>query len=404
MFTRTSGGSKAIKYNLSWVGNDGTFSAPATQVSLGLNKPVTLTITVTPATAGVHSAILNLDDPNTVGLDYQMMATVVAAEQFNVGNNFTVVSSGSADPADKATFFFYVPANTPAYKIDLAVTAGRARLWNFHPYGVPFPNSTAGVTGYCTAPCTVSHVVANPAAGVWEASAEVSRASTATPTTFNLSASILGVVIDPTSWTIDPAAVGTPYSQAFTFTNNYGAFTGGAVGTGLSSAFSARPSISAGGAQQQYLITVPANTTLISARIGNSSDPSADLDLYLFDCHTGTSCVQKASSTSATATEAVSVIDPAAGTWVVLVDPYSVPAGTTAYDYLDAFANATLFGSIGISDPVAVHGNGTSWSATANVTALAAPVAGRFLQGFVQVKSGSVVLGSAEVDLKNFTP
>ena len=57
-----------------------------------------------------------------------------------------------------------------------------------------------------------------------------------------------------------------------------------------------------------------------------------------------------------------------------------------------------------ITDPPAAHANGASWSATASATALAAPASGRFLQGFVQVKSGTVVLGSAEVDLKNVTP
>jgi hypothetical protein len=397
-FTRTSGGSKAIKYNLSLVGNDGTFSTGSNNVTLALNKGANLTVNVAPATSGVHSAVLNLDDPSTVGVDYQVMLTVVAAAQFNAGNNFTVVNAGSADRADKATFFFYVPANTPAYKIDLQVTSGRARLWNFHPYGVPFPNSTTGVTAYCTAPCTVSHTVSNPLAGVWEASVEVSRASTAQPTTFSQTASILGVDIDPTSWTVSPFTVGTVYNQSFSFTNRFGAFTGGAVGTGLSSAFSARPSISAGGAQQVYLVDVPANSTSILARIGNSSDQAADLDLYLYDCHANP-CVLRGSGTTATANEAVSFANPAAGQWKIVVDPYSVPAGTAAYDYFDAFANAGLFGSITVTDAPALHANNSTWTAPASVTALAMPAAGRFLQGFVQVKSGTTLLGQAEVRL-----
>ena len=32
--------------------------------------------------AGVHSAVLNLDDPKTAGVEYQTMNTVVAAEEF----------------------------------------------------------------------------------------------------------------------------------------------------------------------------------------------------------------------------------------------------------------------------------------------------------------------------------
>jgi hypothetical protein len=193
-----------------------------------------------------------------------------------------------------------------------------------------------------------------------------------------------------------------PYNQAFTFTNRFGGFTGGASGTNLGSAFTTSATIAAGAQPQTYEIIVPSSSTAISVRIGNASDTGADLDLYLFDCHTGT-CVQRAAGTSATAEEAVSVANPAAGRWVALIDPFAVPAGSTTYKYFDVFANAT-FGSVSITDPAAPHANGTTWSASASVTANAAPAAGRFLQGFVEVKSGSTVLGSAEVDLKNVAP
>src|SRR5439155_25343643 len=146
-FKRTTGGSQAVTYNLTWVGNDGTFGS-AGSISLPLNKSVGLSVNINVATVGVHSAILNVDDPSTTGIDYQVMNTVVAADQFNAGNNFSVIRTGQADRADKATFFFYVPANTPALKVDLHLTSGRARLWRFHPYGVPFPNSTSGVTAF----------------------------------------------------------------------------------------------------------------------------------------------------------------------------------------------------------------------------------------------------------------
>jgi hypothetical protein len=223
-----------------------------------------------------------------------------------------------------------------------------------------------------------------------------------TPATFTVTGTVLGVDVTPSSWVVDPATVGTTYSQAFSFTNRFGAFTGGAVGTPLASAFAARPTIPAGGPQQTYDINVPAGSTSITAKIGNASDAAADLDLYLYDCHTG-SCVLKSSSTSGSAEEFVSSANPAAGAWKVLVDPFAVPSGSTAYDYLDTVANPA-FGSVSITDPAALHANGATWSATASVTPNAAPDTGRFLQGFVQVKSGSSVLGSAEVDLKNVTP
>jgi len=173
------------------------------------------------------------------------------------------------------------------------------------------------------------------------------------------------------------------------------------VGTALGSAVKTTASITVAGGQQQYGINVPAGSTSLSVRIGNASDNGADLDLYLFNCTAG--CVLAASSTGATAEEFVSVPNPTAGLWVSLVDPYAIPAGTTTYDYSDVIANPA-YGAVTITDPPALHGYGATWSVTASVTANAAPSAGRFLQGFVQVKSGTSVLGSAEVDLKNVAP
>lgn len=391
-FTRTSGVNNAITYNLSWVGNDGTFSS-AGSISLLRGTPVNLPVQIHAATAGIHSALLRLNDPSTAGVDYTVLNTIDAANQFNAANNFSVTTAGSADRPDMATFFYNVPANTPAFKVDLTNINGRVRVWRLNPQGLHIDTPAFQTGG------TQSLSVANPMAGVWEVSVEVSRSSAAGPATFDITGSILGVDVAPTSWTVDPATVGTAYNQTFSFTNRFGAFTGDAVGTALGSAELNHPTIAAGGPQQQYPLTVPAGSTSLSARIGNASDAGADLDLYLFDCHTGT-CTQAASSTSSTANESVTVANPAAGTWVVLVDPFAVPSGSTTYDETDVISNPA-FGSVNVTDPVAAHPNGSTWSAPASVTPAAAPANGRFLQGFVRVTSGSTVLGSAEVDLKN---
>jgi hypothetical protein len=126
-FTRTTGGSRATTYNLTWVGNDGTFSS-AGSIALALNRPVSLTVNVQPTGDGVHSAILNLDDPATTGVDYGVLNTIIAAGQFSAGNNFSISYPGSADRPDKASFFFFVPANTPAFKVDVTDVTGRVRL------------------------------------------------------------------------------------------------------------------------------------------------------------------------------------------------------------------------------------------------------------------------------------
>ena len=42
-----------------------------------------------------------------------------------------------------------MPANTPAFKVDVTGVNGRVRFLRFHPYGVPFddPNTTGYQTG-----------------------------------------------------------------------------------------------------------------------------------------------------------------------------------------------------------------------------------------------------------------
>jgi hypothetical protein len=393
--SRLKGGERV---NLSWKGNDGTFGAvPAT---LNLKDTASINVAIGPVTAGIHSAILNVDDPKTVGIDYQVLNAVVAAAEFSIANNFSVTTPGTADRPDRAVqkFFYFVPAGTPAFKVDVVATSGRVRVLRQHPFGVPFDNTNT--TPYCTAPCTTSRTASNPAPGVWEVAIDTSRTSPTAVSTFDVTASILGVVINPTTWTVDPATIGTTYTQSFSFTNNYGAFTGGAVGTALGSAVTARPTI-ANLEQKTFEVDIPAGSTSFTARIGNPSDAAADLDLFVFRPN-GTLAGSNADGDSE---EQVIVNNPGAtaGTWTVLVDGFAVPAGTTAYDYLDVFAHSS-FGTVSITDPSEPRPHGATWSRTASTTPLAKPAAGRFLQGFVRVTSGGSILGSAEVQLKNVGP
>jgi Bacterial pre-peptidase C-terminal domain len=153
------------------------------------------------------------------------------------------------------------------------------------------------------------------------------------------------------------------------------------------------------GAPQLYSVEVPAGSSSILARINYASDSAAVIDLYLFDC-TGPSCVLAAARTSPTGNVLVSVPNPSPGRWIVYVDPFSVPSGSTQYDYVDLYASAA-FGSVSVADATAVHPSGTSWTRTATATAVSQPPAGRSLKGFVSVVGDGVVLKRADVDLLN---
>jgi hypothetical protein len=405
-FTRTTGPDTPVTYKVHWTGDTATF-ASAGQVLLPKNSPVKFAVTVNPKQAGVHSAILELDSPTTVGIDFETMNTVVAAEDFTAANGYQVRHGGEVARNDTVSYFVRVPANVPALKIDLAgggtaPGAGQIRFIRNHPYGVPLED-TSSLNCYnppvpgngCDAGDPTSRTFANPLAGVWEIVVEARRTSDAANAPFTMTASVLGATVSPNPDTIASATLGQPVSRQYTLTNAFGPFTGKAQGTPLGSARLATPTI-ADGAQSQFPIVVTAGSSSLRVKIGNTSDLGADLDLFLFNCTSGT-CVQAASSADGDSEEAVTVNNPAAGTWVALVDGFAVPAGTTTFDYVDVFSGPS-FGAIQIADADAARAGGASWTVTGTVTPGAVPAAGRVLYGNVQVVTSSgTLIGSGDV-------
>ena len=419
-FRRTSGGGGTTTYDLNWVGNDGTFSS-AGSIALPLNVPRTLVVSVNATTAGLHSAILNLDDPATAGIDYQTMNTVVAAETFSAGSNYAITKSGTIGRNQTKSYFFEVPAGTPAFKVDVTVDGtstdrsaagtGQVRFLRFHPWGVGLEsNSTpdnynppvAGCASNCTVSAASSRTTSNPTPGVWEVIVEARRTSDTANAPFVLTASILGATISPNPDIIASATIGVPIARSYTATNTLGQFTGRMVGTTLGSAKRSVNTI-ANFAQQQFQVSVAAGSTSLRATIGSPSDLGADLDLFVFNCTTG-SCVLAGQSADGDSEESVTINNPAAGTWIVLVDGFAVPAGTTTYNYIDVFANAA-FGSVSVTDANALRPSGASWTAPASVTANSAPAAGRVLYGNVQVRTDTnVLVGQSDVIVEAVTP
>ena len=101
----------------------------ARPASIGLPKGagVAFNVAINPSAVGAHSAILRLDDPTTVGIDYQSMNTVIVPHTFSSDNNFSVTETGTIDRAQTLHYFFEVPAGTPAFKVDLG--GNRPRRW-----------------------------------------------------------------------------------------------------------------------------------------------------------------------------------------------------------------------------------------------------------------------------------
>ena len=345
-FTRNSGGGGAVTYNVSWVGNDGTFSS-AGSISLAKGAATTFVVNVNPTTTGAHSAILNLDDPSTAGIDYQTMNTVVVPEVFTAAGGYTVTKSGTIGRNQTKSFFFRVPVGHAGVqgRFDRSVGdsgTGQVALPALPPVRrrdrlerepqLLQPGGRRRPTGRPN-----SRTTTNPIAGVWEVTVEARRTSDVANAPFTLTASILGATVSPNPDTIASATIGVPIARSYTLTNVFGPFTGRAVGTGLGSAFLATPTI-ANLAQQQYhgqrdgRVDVASRDDRQPVRSGGRPRP---LRLQLHVRHLRA----RRSEADGDSEESVTIANPAAGIWLVLVDGFAVPAGTTTYKYVDVFAN-----------------------------------------------------------------
>ena len=394
--TRTSGASGSVKHNVRIVGNDGTFSVQKT-ASFTRGTTKTLTVTAKTPTNGLHSAILEIDDPATPVVDHRVMLTVVQSNTL-AAPDYGVSTTGSSQRNLATSTFVTVPEGTKALQVNLSgiATKSQTRFIAINPYGVPVDptTTTACYTNYSDASVCkpTSRSYAEPIPGVWEIVVESRRTSPFLSNPYVLRAAIQGVTVDPATQTLDSVTTGTPTPLEWKVKNDFGPATITPTGGDLGSALSERKTID-DGESQEFKVTVPENASTFTATIGKSADASADLDLTVFDAD-GTQVGQSADGDSE---ESVTLDAPAAGTYTVLIDGYSVPAGSTAYDYLDVFFSPGL-GSLDVAGGDVDLARGGTATITGALTASAAPEVGRRLFGEMRVLSSEgAVLGTGSV-------
>ncbi|MGW4344696.1 S8 family serine peptidase [Streptomyces sp. NPDC004690] len=398
--TRTSGPDKAVRHELHFENNaEGTFKVVGSdEVKLPLNQPVTVKVRATPKSAGLKSAILELDDPRTEGIDRQILTTVVVAAPVH----YTYTASGSVQRNSTKSYFVTVPEGAQSLEVAIGGLKGESqtRFIAIHPYGVPVDNTS---TPYCyphyldgngCKPDVRSY--ADPQAGVWEIEVEARRTSPLLDNPYRLDVTVLGAAFDPATVTVPEAKVGAPATASWTVTNKYAALDGKLVGGPLGSAESARPTVKSG-EKRTTTVTVPEGAQSLDVAIGGVSDKSADLDLTVYDAKGA----QVAQSADGDSEEAVSIAKPAAGVYTIEVAAYSVPSGSTEYDYRDVFFSPAL-GAVTVDDAAPVKlGTGATATVTGTVTAAAAAPEGREFFGQVQLVNarGTVAgLGSVRIE------
>ncbi|MEU3550071.1 S8 family serine peptidase [Streptomyces longwoodensis] len=402
--TRTSGPDKAVRHELHFANNaGGTFRIVGSdEVKLPLNQPVTVKVQAAPRSAGLKSAILEVDDPRTEGVDKQIMTTVVVSAPVQ----YTFSASDTVQRNSTQSYFVTVPEGATSLEVAIGGLKDKSqtRFIAIHPYGVPQDNTS---TPYCYNNYLDGNgcrpdvrAYAAPAPGVWEIEVESRRTSPLLDNPYKLDVTVLGADFAPATVTVPEAKVGTPAAASWTVTNRFAALDGKLVGGPLGSSKTTRPSI-AQGETQTTTVEVPAGATSLDVAIGKVSDTSADLDLTVYDA-AGTQVAQSADGDSE---EAVSIPSPAAGTYTIQVAGYSVPAGSTAYDYRDVFFSTSL-GTVDVAGSAPVKlATGASASVSATVTAAAAAPEGRAFFGRVQlVNANGTVAGTGNVAIGKVTP
>ncbi|MGW5345718.1 S8 family serine peptidase [Streptomyces sp. NPDC004050] len=406
--TRTTGVKYGTRHNLSWRNNDGTFKVVGgyDYVTLPLNKPVTIKVEANAKTAGVHSGILQLDDETTEGIDKQILTTVVAATPL-AKPSFTLSDTSSVQRNSHKSYFVTVPQGAKTLEVALGgLTAGsQTRFISIHPYGV-------GVEDSATTQCYPNYdnpankcrpdlrSYENPAPGVWEIEVESRRTSPLLDNPFKLDVSVLGAGFDPAVKVLPEVKQGTPAPVQWTVRNEGAAISGGKLQGGpLGSAKVAKPTIAAG-EQQTTTVTIGEGVSRLDVAIGKTSDTGADLDLDVLK-----DGVKVGSSADGDSEESVTLVNPAAGTYTIVVTGYAVPSGSTTYDYRDVYFSSGL-GSVQVDEGTALNlANGASAAVTANVVANAAAPEGRQFFGEVKLlNSRGTAAGTGSVQIEKVIP
>jgi hypothetical protein len=379
--TRSSGPGGTMTFEVGWDGNDhGTFSAPLT-VSLPLNTPVPVPITVAPTEYGVHTAHFTLYHPDVPGYAYRTLTTIVAPEPLDASNDFRVEKRVEVPRPGMESFFYHVPEGTKVLKVDLTWQEREVSLSVVRP-------DTRQQREEIITPAggrRTTQVITHPMPGMWEVrltdvadtrafdweQAKEEEPVPPTPATLTLSALAADIEMIPTGHeadtddgTVRGTAPGWVGAYEVWITNRMAEFEGGAVTTPVGSARSGHFSIGAREQRVFDLEVLPGSMGLM-ARVFGPSDSEADLDLYVFDC-TGEECRGSRVDADPEGDEFVWIPNPSAGLWKIVVDAASVPGETAAYDYLDVVFN-TAYGTVSTTDLPQERGTDARWTPRAQV-------------------------------------
>jgi len=277
---------------------------------------------------------------------HDLLVTVVAAERFTTANRYAVNLAKTIPWPRSGSFFVEVPPGTTMLRLDLGVKSGRLRLRVQDPTWTEFltwtsyfqPDLVPQVGFFPLGPGRRGTLlVPHPQPGVWEISLEPGAERDPgdslqyhVPAQVELHASVGGA---DTAAPVMAGSGGAGSSIAASWTNQFAALDRGATHGALGTLRTRSGEVDSTLPGPLYEVEVDSGSTTLRVQV-TPADTTADLDLYLYDCSSGT-CYLWDLDRSIRATKSHVVRAPHPGTWKVLIDPARVPGGKTRFTYTE---------------------------------------------------------------------
>jgi hypothetical protein len=368
--TRTSGPATPVRYGIRWRGNDGTFAAPPS-VSLPRGLPERVPIGIDPVTLGVHSAALELLDPRTGYPVRDILTCIVSSAQFRPDSAYTVHLTQRVAWPNGGSFYLNVPPAAGMLRLELRVRRGLYGMDVEDPAASEPPMGWAGGLKPLLFPQQVRYVgrgqhgvrlIPNPVPGVWQVVAQPPDPSDGAdslgnhaPGEVELVASIMAA--DAQSAERDSGSSAS--SMALHWTNRLAPLEGAIAVAELGSRYVVEGAAKSDVEGEIRDIVVDSGTTTLRLQ-ATPTTAAAALDLYLFDCTSG-KCYMWDVDRSTRTTKTHLVRYPHAGLWKVVIDPETLPGGTTGYTYTEVMTHPR-YGRASTGVGPAAYGSRVRWS------------------------------------------
>ena len=320
---RASGPRTPLAYRVSWLGNDGTFTSPASIV-LPLRQAASFPIDVTIGGPGVHSAIVNLHDPASGAIVFRTQATIVAAHQFNRDGQALRVN-GSLPSMRQAEHYFNLSEDASALTFRLHVRRGTIRA-TILPWTGVYPSYYLHLhpaTGRQFGEGTYTISLARPHAGVW-AIALTNDAARRVPGGSSSSADY-AIDVEPAAARLDARVGGA--RVAIGMIPSLGSVKSAALTVARANVASQQRPLRLDGLPTVFTLQVPPETGFL--RVTATSPRHRDLDLHLYNCSSG-ECFSQEFTFETSASPSIGVRRPSVGRWIAAVASSRISAAASS--------------------------------------------------------------------------